>query len=65
MLVHQADHHAAMRHLGVDEVLQVSGDGVGEILRHGCKWNTGENQGEIDDSDAFSDVHILGQATFT
>jgi hypothetical protein len=36
VLVYDADHHATMRHLGVDILLQVSLDGIGEIFRSGA-----------------------------
>jgi hypothetical protein len=40
-----------MGQLGMHIVLQVPGDGIGEILRRGCKWHTAEKQGKADDSD--------------
>jgi hypothetical protein len=61
MLVHNADHHAAMGQLGMHMALQVPGDGIGEILRCGCKWHTAEKQGKADDSDDSSVVRVLRQ----
>ena len=61
MLVHQADHHAAMRQLGMDVVLQVSGDGISKLLRPGFKWHAAEKQGKADDSDDSLVVHVLRQ----
>jgi hypothetical protein len=61
MLVHNADHHAAMGQLGMHITLQISGDGIGEILRRGCKWHPAEKQGNADDSDDSSAVRVLRQ----
>jgi hypothetical protein len=52
---------SSIAHQSEPVVLQVPGDGIGEILRRGCKWDPAEKQGKADDSDDSSAVRVLRQ----